>query len=184
MATINTEAIWFRIISVILVGLFLALFIANAVFFDRIRNNPFSCTVTKTEADWMFWLNVIWAIIAAIFFVWAIIRLFWRESARDEAVAKAKQYAVTKRDAAARQLQRTDVGFERVPVGASNRQVPVTYVSSGPGSSDYGSFTSRQVPPPAMTKNLNRQIVRTVASPSAGPAVVAAGQGIPVRTRM
>ena len=178
MATINTEAIWFRIISVIIIGLFLILFIANAVFFDRIRKQPFSCTVTKSEADWMFWLNVIWAIIAAIFFVWAIVRLFWRETARDEAAEKVKQYVTEKTAKAKLAAQRTDVGF-----GATEPQyVPVQYVYSEPMGVSGESFTSRQVPPPQMSKPLKRQIIRTVASPTAFAPAVAATQRVPVRT--
>lgn len=113
---INTEAIWFRIISVLVVGFFLALFIANAIYWDRIVKNTCNA-ITKGEAQTLFWFNVIWAVIASIFFLWAIIRLFFHSSARTEAATKVKHYVVAKSKkaqiAAKTQLARTDVGIGR-----------------------------------------------------------------------
>src|SRR4030067_2756443 len=173
MATINTEAIWFRIIVVIVVGFFLALFIANAVFFDRIRKQPFSCTVTQSEADGMFWLNVIWAIIAAVFFVWSIVRLFWTEPPGDVAVDRAKRYAARQTAAAKQQLQRTDVGFGPLPQAQYVTQQPVQYVSSQPIP-----VRTELVQPPPLSQNLQRRIINTVADPKSLAPAIAATQGI------
>ena len=173
MATIDTEAIWFRIISVLLIGFFLGLFIANAVYFDRIVREPFSCTVTKTEAQTLFWFNVIWAVIAAILFIWAIVRLFWHESKRTEAKQKVKHYVTTKTAEAKVAAQRTDIGFGRSP-----QPVMVTRGNGGPVGA---TFTQRQVPPPPQTAALQRQVFETVASPTTfAPAMKTAAPGIAV----
>ncbi len=175
MAVIDTEALWFRIISVLVVGFFLGLFIANAVYFDRIVREPFSCTITRGEAQTLFWFNVIWAVIAAIFFVWAVVRLFWHATARAEAKQKVKHYVVAgaagAKKAAGAQLERTDIGFGRtaktgVPVVSSVRRsvpVPVT-----------GSLASRQITPPTQTPALQQHIVGTLGSPTAVAPVVRA----------
>ena len=162
MATIDTEAIWFRIISVLLIGFFLGLFIANAVYFDRIVREPFSCTVTKTEAQTLFWFNVVWAVIAAILFVWAIIRLFWHESKRTEAAQKVKHYVVAKstaaKEAVATQAVRSDIGF-----GRPSTQVPVVQGGVQPVSQ---SFSARQIPPPKQSDALKSAVYEAVASPT------------------
>jgi hypothetical protein len=171
MAVVDTEALWFRIISVLVVGFFLGLFIANAVYFDRIVREPFSCTVTKSEAQWLFWFNVIWAVIAAIFFVWAVVRLFWHASAREEAASKVKHYVVAKaakaKAAAGAQFERTDVGFGRttaVPRVVINRQDKY-----GPRP---GSFSAMQVPPPVQTEAIRQQVYDVMSSPrSFAPAL-------------
>lgn len=182
MAVIDTEALWFRIISVLVVGFFLGLFIANAVYFDRIVREPFSCTVTKSEAQWLFWLNVIWAVIAAIFFVWAVVRLFWHASARAEAATKVKHYVVTKADEAkaevASQFKRTDVGFGRT---ASGPKVGITRQPVNVGMP--GSFSSRQVTPPKQTEQLRTRVFDVMASPTTfAPAFKSAAPPVTVRT--
>jgi hypothetical protein len=174
MAVVDTEALWFRIISVLVVGFFLGLFIANAVYFDRIVREPFSCTVTKSEAQWLFWFNVIWAVIAAIFFVWAVVRLFWHASAREEAASKVKHYVVAKaakaKTAAGAQLERTDVGFgrttttPRIDIGRRSVDVRPT-----------GSFSEKQVTPQPASEALTSHMVRTMGSPTTfAPAFQAA----------
>lgn len=177
MAVIDTEALWFRIISVLVIGFFLGLFIANAVYFDRIVREPFSCTITKGEAQTLFWFNVIWAVIAAIFFVWAVVRLFWHASAREEAGKNVKHYVVAKtakaKKIAKKKLKSTDFGFGRpvVPGVTVTRQsvpVPVT-----------GSFSSRQVTPPIQSAALQHQVFQTVASPTSfAPAIHTVAPGV------
>ena len=147
---INTESIWFRVISLIVVGLFLALFIWNAVYWARVSRlienrvfrtgatlgvvrttTPVEETITEGEVNTLFWLNVIWAIIAAIFFIWALIRLFFHAEARAEATTKVKHYVVAKagsaKAAATRQVTRTDIGF-----GRPEAEIPDTSIDSQP----------------------------------------------------
>lgn len=131
---INTESVWFRIISILVVGFFLGLFIANAVYWDRVYTKTCSA-VTKDEAKTLFWFNVIWAVIAAIFFVWAIVRLFFHSTARAETTTKVKRYVVKKGNVAKvavqQQLTRSDIGFGRPTVVTASNVPAAAFAAPG-----------------------------------------------------
>lgn len=79
-----SEDLWFRVASVIATGFFTGLFIANAFYWNKIRNG--SCNaVTSNDATVLFWLNVIFAIIVGLLFLWALIRLFYTGSKEESA---------------------------------------------------------------------------------------------------
>ena len=71
---INPESLWFRVVTFILTGFFAALFITNAIYFDRIIRGSCS-TVNLTELTTLYWLNVILAIITILLFIWTFFRL-------------------------------------------------------------------------------------------------------------
>jgi len=90
----TTESRWFKIVVVIASGLATAFFITNAVFYDKIRQS--SCTaISKDEADVMFYLNVIFAIITGIIFIWGIFRLFTRKDYRVSLQERSTAYITT-----------------------------------------------------------------------------------------
>jgi hypothetical protein len=83
----TTEDLWFRIIIIIALIAFLVLFIANAVYYNKLRNG--NCTaVTNSEANLMFWLNLIWCVVVGIMLIWAIVRIFIRPKPSVSAAVK------------------------------------------------------------------------------------------------
>jgi hypothetical protein len=84
----TTEDLWFRIIIIIALIAFLVLFIANAVYYNKLKNG--NCTaVSNSQANMMFWLNLIWAIIVGIVLIWAIVRIFIRPKPSANAAARS-----------------------------------------------------------------------------------------------
>jgi len=53
-----------------------ALFATNAVFFGRIRDGSCNAKISKSEADTLYWVNVVLAVIAGLLALIAIIMLF------------------------------------------------------------------------------------------------------------
>ena len=74
VAAETTESRWFKFVVVLASGLATAFFIANAVYYDKIRKGSCSAVTTK-EADTMYYINVILAIISVFVFIWGIYRL-------------------------------------------------------------------------------------------------------------
>lgn len=71
----NTHDLWFGIILIIALILFITLFIANAYYWNKLRGSG-SVNVSTSQAEMMFWLNVIWIFVAGIILIWTIIRMF------------------------------------------------------------------------------------------------------------
>lgn len=66
----------FYIVIIVVTLLFIALFGFNAYTYNRIRNNDIETTpVTRAEASTLFWLNIVWVLVATAILVWAIIEL-------------------------------------------------------------------------------------------------------------
>ena len=86
---LNPESLWFRSLCVIVMLIFVIIFIANTVYFNRVRIGSCSA-LSQSEANTLFWLNLILSIIAVIMFIWSFIRLFFHPAARQDALAKAK----------------------------------------------------------------------------------------------
>lgn len=75
-----TRAWWFSITVFISSGIFAGVFIANAVYFGRARNN---CnTINRGQANTMMWINIILAIISLIIFFWSIYNIVFTEDAK------------------------------------------------------------------------------------------------------
>lgn len=71
----TTEDLWFRIIIIFVLILFIALFIINAIWWNKVKNS--NCVnLSTSQANTMMWLNIIWAVIAGIILIWAIVRIF------------------------------------------------------------------------------------------------------------
>jgi len=51
------------------------LFIANAYYWNKLKTNG-SVNVSASQANMMFWLNIIWIFVASAILIWAIIRMF------------------------------------------------------------------------------------------------------------
>ena len=92
MAAETTESRWFKLVVVIASGLASAFFITNAIYYDRIRNGTCNA-ISKSEADTMFWINVILAIISVIVFIWGIYRLIASKDYRVYLQEQAVSYA-------------------------------------------------------------------------------------------
>ena len=87
---LNTEARWFKVTTVVIAAAGAGLAIANAVFFDKIRKNGCGTTIAAKDADVMFWVNVILAIIFVILFIWALARLILAKDYREKKTEQLK----------------------------------------------------------------------------------------------
>jgi len=76
----TTETRWFKIIVFIFSAIVVGLFIANVVYFNRIRTGG---TVTTGEATSMLWLSVIFLIIGILVFLWSIWSLVFSKGTRE-----------------------------------------------------------------------------------------------------
>lgn len=94
VATETTESRWFKLVVVLASGLATAFFITNAVYYDRIRKGSCSALTTR-EADTMYWLNVILAIISVFVFLWGIYRLIASKDYRVYLQEQTLGYATT-----------------------------------------------------------------------------------------
>jgi NADH:ubiquinone oxidoreductase subunit 5 (subunit L)/multisubunit Na+/H+ antiporter MnhA subunit len=75
----SPESLWFRIIAIIGSGVFTGFFIANAIYWNRVRSSSHS-VVSNGEANAFMWINIILAVLSAIIFIWGIITLFTHQS--------------------------------------------------------------------------------------------------------
>jgi len=71
----NTHDLWFHIILIIVLFLFLALWIANAFYWNKLRASG-SVNVSSSTAELLFWLNVIWIVVTSLILIWTIIKMF------------------------------------------------------------------------------------------------------------
>jgi hypothetical protein len=76
----TTETRWFKIIVFIFSAIIVGLFIANVVYYNRIRTGG---TVTTGEATSMLWLSVIFLIVGIIVFLWSIWSLVFSKTAKE-----------------------------------------------------------------------------------------------------
>lgn len=83
----TTETRWFKIVTLVAAGFFSGLFIANVIYYNRLRNGG---NVTKGEATAMLWINGILLVIAIILFVWALVRLVAPEGAKEKTISYLK----------------------------------------------------------------------------------------------
>lgn len=97
----TTETQWFKIIVFISAGFFAGLFLANIIYYNRLRSGQ---TLSHGEAVSMLWLNIILFILAIILFIWALIRLILRQDVRQTWSDQAYQYG-------AKYMQSTNGGF-------------------------------------------------------------------------
>nr|QBK91951.1 MAG: hypothetical protein LCPAC304_02930 [Pithovirus LCPAC304] len=76
---VSTSYTIFLIVVLIVMAFVTAVFITNAVFYEAIRKQAGACgtAVSKNEADVLFWLNVVLAVIAAILLLASIVLLFF-----------------------------------------------------------------------------------------------------------
>lgn len=111
----STEAVWFKIIVLIVSAVFVGFSIANIVYFNRIRKG--NCEeVSEGEATTLLWLNIVMVIIAGIIFIWSLWRLIFSRETRQRV-----QTTLTSPDVGAR------MGYTRsvtVTSGAPIRQDP------------------------------------------------------------
>jgi len=67
----------FLIVTAIVLAFVTAIFITNTVYYDKInKNKGCSGAVTESEANILFWLNLILAVISGIFFLAAVVLAF------------------------------------------------------------------------------------------------------------
>lgn len=94
----TTETLWFKIIVTIASGFFAGLFLANIIYYNRLRTGG---TLSSGEITSMLWLNAILFVVAIIIFIWALVRLVLSPASRDVVQTKAVTY-----------LQSTDTGLD------------------------------------------------------------------------
>ena len=66
----------FTIVVIIVLIAVTALFATNAIFFDRIKGNGCSDKISPSEANFLYWTNVVLAVLSGILALVAIIMLF------------------------------------------------------------------------------------------------------------
>jgi len=66
----------FTIVVIIVLIAVTALFATNAIFFDRIKGNGCSDKISSSEANFLYWTNVVLAVLSGILALVAIIMLF------------------------------------------------------------------------------------------------------------
>lgn len=76
----TSETRWFKILVFIFSAVVVGLFIANVVYYNRIRTGG---TVTTGEATSMLWLSVIFLILGIIVFLWSIWSLIFSKETRE-----------------------------------------------------------------------------------------------------
>ena len=82
---LNPEDLWWRVLILIVLGFLLIIFIVNAIYFGRLRSRVCNA-VTVGESNALFWINIVWAILTGVFFVWSFIRLFFHPSVKKASV--------------------------------------------------------------------------------------------------
>jgi len=76
-AKLASSYLIFLIVTAIVLAFVTAIFITNTVYYDKInKNKGCSGAVTESEANILFWLNLILAVISGIFFLAAVVLAF------------------------------------------------------------------------------------------------------------
>ena len=89
--TDTTETRWFKIVTVFGTGIATAAFVANAIYFARIKDG--SCNaVTSGEATTLLWINIILAIVIGLHFIWSLWRLIFAREFRQGVSTSVKHY--------------------------------------------------------------------------------------------
>ena len=135
----TTETLWFKIIVTIASGFFAGLFLANIIYYNRLRTGG---TLSSGEITSMLWLNAILFVVAIIIFIWALVRLVLSPASRE--VVQTKAVTV---------LQSTDTGFD---VGVPTTKTTTTTVQR-PAVKQTTTTVQRRpgtvvVQPPAVTQ--------------------------------
>jgi hypothetical protein len=154
--TDTTETRWFKIIVFVASGFFAGLFLADIIYFNRLRNGG---TITNGEAVAMLWLNAILFIIAIIIFIWALIRLLTTTETRAAVQEKVTTYLnqpgpvyPVQTQPVAVQVQ--PVAIQTQPVAVQTQPVPLqvsspTFVSTS--NPQYAAVTSNAPLPAPLT---------------------------------
>jgi len=140
--TDTTETRWFKIIVFVASGFFAGLFLADIIYFNRLRNGG---TITNGEAVAMLWLNAILFIIAIIIFIWALIRLLTTTETRAAVQEKVTTYLNQPGPVYPVQTQPVAVQTQPVPLQVSSP----TFVSTS--NPQYAAVTSNAPLPAPLT---------------------------------
>ena len=128
------EGRWFTIVVFIASALLVIAFIANAIYWDRIRKGSCSA-VTKKEADVLFWVNVVAGIVSGIIMLWALWRFINGPTYYKELKARAK---------AATQALRAPQGYIRTEGGFLSA-VPASPPLPVASEAQLSSFTTKDI---------------------------------------
>lgn len=82
------ESFLFKIVTLLGTGFFTGFFIANAIFYFRIKDKP-PTGISQKEASNLFWINVILATISGILFLWTFFRFFITPEKRKKIITQA-----------------------------------------------------------------------------------------------
>ena len=126
----NTTDKVFLIVLIIVSLLFIVIFGYNAYLYNRIRINTDETTpVNRAEANTLFWLNIIWIVVALAVLVWTIIKLI---GAFSQVKAPAPVYIHKPVLTQAPVLAQQPVVIQQVPVVKSVSNAPVPLYSTSP----------------------------------------------------
>lgn len=85
----TTETRWFKIIAFIALGFFAGLFLANIIYYNRLRTGG---VVTSGEATSMLVINAILFVIALLLFIWCLFRILATDDVQTVAKDKVVNY--------------------------------------------------------------------------------------------
>ena len=129
---INTETKWFNVSMFVISVAGAGLAAANAFFFDRIRKNGCGTNISVRDADVLFWINVILAVIFVILAIWALARLFLSREYRVKKTEQLKTFV----SPTAPGVERTFAWQSRGTVGASAAPVEMQPIGTSTSSMD------------------------------------------------
>lgn len=87
----TTETRWYKIVTTTAVGFATGAFIANSVYFNRIRTGTCNA-MTSGEANVLMWINIILAVVFGLHFLWSAWRLIFAREFRTAASDDVKTY--------------------------------------------------------------------------------------------
>jgi len=88
------ETIWFRIFALVATAIIAGYSVANIVYYNRIRHaTTVNVMVTHAEATSMMWMSILVFIVAAILFIWSLVRIILGQRTRDHLVHKIRTFA-------------------------------------------------------------------------------------------
>lgn len=76
----------YQIASIIVLIIVFSVLVSNTVYYRKLQNDT-SGLISHTSTVWLFWLNLIMALVAGVMMVWSMIRFFFHSSAIDAAKA-------------------------------------------------------------------------------------------------
>src|SRR5579883_515153 len=73
----STELLWFKFVVLFVSIFILVISIISAAYFNKIRLNENTCSISVSTATTLVWLNITVAILSSILLLWVLFRLIF-----------------------------------------------------------------------------------------------------------